>query len=115
MSSSTTDPARLAEIHRLMSEASAAFGRGELQRAGNAAEQVLQFAPDFPDALHLLALCLFQSGDLGNALHLIRRAAGLKPADRLLLRNLGVLSANAGDTGGALTAFTRLTLMDPAD
>lgn len=115
MSSPPPDPARLAEIHRLMGEASAAFGRGELQRAGNAAEQVLRLAPDFPDALHLLALCLFQSGDLGNALHLIRRAAGLKPADRMLLRNLGVLSANAGDAGGALTAFTRLTLMDPAD
>ncbi len=104
-----------AEIHRLMGEASAAFARGELRRAAATAEQVLKLAPEMPDALHLLALCLFQGGDLGNALHLIRHAAALKPADRQLLRNLGVLSAGAGDSGGALTAFTRLTLMDPED
>ncbi|HEX7964369.1 MAG TPA: sulfotransferase [Gammaproteobacteria bacterium] len=104
-----------AEIHRLLGEAAAAFARGELQRAAAACQQVLQAAPEMPDALHLLALCLFQSGDAGNALRLIRHAAGLKPGDPQLLRNLGVVAAEAGDAGGALTAFTRLTLLDPAD
>ncbi|HLW74143.1 MAG TPA: tetratricopeptide repeat protein, partial [Gammaproteobacteria bacterium] len=87
----------MAEIHRLMGEASAAFGQGDLARAAAVAERVLGLAPQMPEALHLLGLCFLKRGDALRALPLIRQAAGLKPRDAQLLHNLGVASVEAGD------------------
>ncbi len=102
------------DIHRLMGEASQAFGRGELQRAAENAAQVLKLAPDNPDALHLMGLCLLKAGDARRAAMLIREAAQRKPGDVQLLHNLGVACAEAGDVTGGLSAFTRAAMLDPA-
>ena len=106
-------PATLADIHRLMGEASQAFGRGELQRAAENAAQVLKLAPGNPDALHLMGLCLLQAGDARRAAALIREASLRKPGDSQLFFNLGIASADAGDVTGALSAFTRAAMLDP--
>jgi len=104
----------MADIHRLMSEASQAFGRGDLQRAAEHAAEVLKLAPDNPDALHLMGLCLLQAGDARRAAALIRTASLRKPGDPQLFHNLGVASAEAGDATGALSAFTRAAMLDPS-
>ena len=107
-------PPDIVEIHRLMSQAAAAFSRGDLQQAAQGAARCLELMPDMPDALHLLGLCFLQGGDAGRATLLLRRAALLKPADVQLLHNLGVAAKDAGDIGGALGAFTRAVMQDPA-
>lgn len=96
-----------------MGEASQAFGRGELQRAAEHAAEVLKLAPDNPDALHLMGLCLLQAGDARRAAALIRTASLRKPGDPQLFHNLGIASAEAGDATGALSAFTRAAMLDP--
>ena len=106
-------PATMADIHRLMGEASHAFGRGELQRAAENAAEVLKLAPDNPDALHLMGLCLLQAGDARRAAALIREASLRKPGDAQLFHNLGIACAEAGDVTGALSAFTRAAMLDP--
>lgn len=100
------------EIHRLMGEASVAFGKGDLARAAAAAEQVLGFAPEMPEALHLLGLCFLKSGDAPRALPLIQQAARLKPRDAQLMHNLGITSVEAGDGEGALAAFGQAVKLD---
>ncbi|HEY1992006.1 MAG TPA: sulfotransferase [Gammaproteobacteria bacterium] len=107
-------PPDIAEIHRLMSQAAAAFSRGELQQAAQGAARTLELQPDMPEALHLLGLCFLQSGDAGRAAMLLRHAALLKPTDVRLLHNLGVAAKDAGDIAGALGAFTRAVMRDPA-
>jgi Flp pilus assembly protein TadD len=103
----------MADIHRLMAEASQAFGRGELQRAAENAAQVLRLAPDNPDALHLMGLCLLQAGDARRAAALIREASLRKPGDPQLFHNLGIACAEAGDVTGGLSAFTHAAMLDP--
>ena len=102
----------MAEIHRLMGEASAAFGQGDLARAAAAAERVLGFAPEMPEALHLLGLCLLKGGDAARALPLLQQAARLKPRDAQLMHNLGIASVEAGDGGCALAAFSEAVKLD---
>ena len=103
-----------AEIHRLMGEAAHHFSAGRLQNAADLAARVLQLAPQQPDALHLLGLCLLQAGDAQRAVLLIRQAALSKPDDVQLLQNLGLACADAGDITGALGALTRAAMLDPS-
>jgi len=107
-------PPDIAEIHRLMSEAAAAFSRGNLQQAAQGAARTLELMPNMPEALHLLGLCFLHGGDAPRATLLLRHAALLRPADVQLLHNLGIASKDAGDVTGALGAFTRAVMQDPA-
>ena len=102
-----------AEIHSLMAEASAAYARNELRRAAELASRTLQLAPEMPEALHLLGLCLLGAGDAGRAVLLLRHASRLRPADVMLLHHLGIASQEVGDIPGALTALTRAAVLDP--
>lgn len=106
-------PPDTAQIHRLMSEAAAAFSRGDLQQAAQGAARSLELMPDMPEALHLLGLCFLHGGDAARATLLLRHAALLRPEDAQLLHNLGVASKDAGDETGALGAFTRAVMQDP--
>ena len=109
----TERPAQ-AEIHSLMAEASAAYARHELRRAAELATRALQLMPEMPEALHLLGLCLLESGDAGRAVMLLRHASRLKPSDAMLLHHLGIASQDVGDVPGALTALTRAAVLDPS-
>jgi tetratricopeptide (TPR) repeat protein len=52
---------------------------GQLSRAARVYEQVLAFAPEEPDALHLLGVLRHQQGEHRDAIDLISRAAALRP------------------------------------
>ena len=108
-------PGGLAEIHRLMGEASAAFGRGDLAAADGLCAQVLALHAGFPDALHLAGLCAMGRGDLPRAVTLLSRAVDLKQDDARLAHNLGIALAESGDTVGARSAFARAAALDPAN
>lgn len=103
----------LAEIHRLMGEAAAAFGRGDVARAAMLGEQALALQPGMPEALHLTGLCALARGDLAGALTRLERAASLKPAEAQLIHNLGIARMQAGDAAGAREAFARAAALDP--
>ena len=103
----------VAEIHRLMSEAAAAFGRGDVARAAVLGEQALTLQPDMPEALHLTGLCALARGDLARALVWLERAASIKPAEAQLIHNLGIARTQAGDAAGAREAFARAAALDP--
>ena len=106
-------PPDIAEVHRLMNEAAAAFSRGDLRTAAQGAARTLELMPEMPEALHLLGLCLLHGGDARRAALLLRHAALMKPGDAQLLHNLGVASQDAGDLAGALSAFTRAVMQAP--
>ncbi|MFI4967873.1 MAG: tetratricopeptide repeat-containing sulfotransferase family protein [Gammaproteobacteria bacterium] len=108
-------PGELTEIHRLMGEASAAFGRGDLAGAGKLCSRVLAIQGGFPDALHLAGLCAMGAGDLPQAVTLLTRAMSLKPNDPQLAHNAGIALAESGDSAGARAAFARAAALDPAN
>jgi len=108
-------PSQTAEIHRLMGDAAAAHGRGDIAAATQLCERVLAIQPGFPDALHLLGLCVMAAGDLKRALPLLQQAAGLKPGDPQLAHNLGIALAESGDYAGARAAFAHAATLDPAN
>ena len=103
------------EIHRLMFEAAACYGRGEFAGAGARCERVLAHREGFPEALHLLGLCRWKGGDLEGALNLLTRAQELQPADAQLWYNLGIVREQSGDTSGAQAAFRRAAELNPRD
>lgn len=97
-----------------MTEAAAAFSRGDLQQAAQGAARALELMPDMPEALHLLGLCFLQAGAPDRATLVLRHAALQRPADAQLLHHLGIASKDAGDVSAALSAFTRAVMQDPA-
>lgn len=106
-------PGQTVEIHRLMTEASAAYGRRDLATAGRLCERVLAQHPAFPEALHLAGLCALGANDHPGALKLLGEAAALKPGDAQLAHHLGIARAEAGDLGGARAAFGHAAALDP--
>lgn len=106
-------PGELAEIHRLMGEASAAFGRGDVPAASGLCARVLAIQGGFPDALHLAGLCALRAGDLVQATALLTRAVSLKPNDPQLAHNAGIALAESGDSSAARAAFARAAALDP--
>jgi len=105
--------APLAEIHRLMGEASAAYARNDTAAAALLCEQVLALQPDMPEALHLIGLCVLAAGQVPRAATLLERAATLKPTDAALAHHLGILRVELGDTVGAREAFARALVLSP--
>jgi Flp pilus assembly protein TadD len=106
-------PGEMAEIHRLMTEASAAYGRGDLAVAAQLCARVLAMRPAFPEALHLAGLCALGASDHARAIALLDEAAALKPGDAQLAHNLGIARVEAGDVAGARAAFAHAAALDP--
>lgn len=102
-----------AEIHRLMGEASAAYGHGDSAAAALLCERVLVLQPELPDALHLLGLCVLAQGHAPRAAEFLERAAALKPGDAALAHHLGIMRMELGDTAGAREAFARSLALNP--
>lgn len=96
-----------------MSEAAAAYGRGDPASAGRLCAEVLGRHPALPEALHLAGLCALATGEPGRALLLIDQAANLKPGDAQLAHHLGIARAESGDRAGARAAFAHAAALDP--
>lgn len=98
-----------------MTEASAAYARGDLAAAARLCARVLAVHPVFPDALHLSGLCALAGGEPKRALALLDQAAALKPGDARLAHNLGIARSESGDRSGARAAFAHAAALDPAN
>ena len=90
-----------------------------LQRAGQLDQaklkycQVLERAPNNPDALHLLGMTLFAAGECMAALEFLLRANDVIPNHPSLLANLGIVHRALGDFEAAKNVLHRSIALDP--
>ena len=87
MSASDTQPL----LVRLMSEATAAQERGDIDQAESCYQRLMARYPRFPDAWHYYGLLLHQRGDHERSLEFMRRAEKLDPDNLVFLLNLATV------------------------
>jgi tetratricopeptide (TPR) repeat protein len=87
---------RMARVYR---------GRGDDVQAELEAARALSLAPDYLDALLLLAALALEKGDDERAMELYGRCQALAPSDARLLLTMGELHRARGDTERASQAF----------
>jgi tetratricopeptide (TPR) repeat protein len=98
---------------QLLQAAITAFGQGQIDRAGQLAQQLLQFVPEQPDALHLLALCARQSGQAEQALQWFRRSLTAAPTQSVVWSNYGNLLQHLDQAEQAEQAYLRALNLAP--
>lgn len=102
-----------AEVHRAMTRASEAYNAGNPRAAEQGCRRVLGLYPEFPPALHLLSLCLWQRGELALATEAMQRAAGRAPTDARMQHDLGNLYFEQSEWEQAEQAYARAAELDP--
>jgi len=75
--------------------------------------RVLAVRPDQPDALHLLGVALYQTGQLPQSLEHLRKALQIQPANPAYANSLGVALLAAGRTDEAVGYFRRALKLKP--
>ena len=96
-----------------LSEALEEHRRGNLERAARVYEAALAEDPDHPDALYLLGVVAIQQGDPQQAVHLIGRAAALRPADAVIHANLAEAYRALGDNDRTIDCYRTALRLDP--
>jgi predicted O-linked N-acetylglucosamine transferase (SPINDLY family) len=112
MAAKPLSPKQLQKLNVLMQAAVAAHQSGDLAQAARGYQKALQEAPGFPEALHLLGLVRYQSGEHAAAVELIREAlrAG---GNALFYFNLGKVEKDRGRLAEAVQAFTQALRLQP--
>ena len=85
------------------------FIQGDLASAMQTLDHALALDPEYSQTHQLRGDILSAMSDKSNALKEYRQAAVLSPTDLTLQSAIGVLSAQVGDTEGALGAFERIS------
>jgi len=85
---------------------------GRLSQAEAAYRQILQVAPDQPDALHLLGMVVNQAGQNELAVELISKAIGINPAGPMYY-NLGNVFHGLGKPDAAVDCFRKALQLQP--
>ena len=93
-------------------EAQALLMLGRGAEAREAAERLLEAAPDDVDATMLVATCRFESGDPAAALDALDIARRLAPARADVLRWIGNITRSLGDVDGAIAAYRHALQLD---
>ena len=86
---------------------------GNLAAAESLYKQVLQTAPNQPDALHLLGLIAKQKGDLKTAVQLMRKALNFNPDYVEAYVNLGATLQEQGDLNNAADCYRKALNLRP--
>jgi len=81
--------------------------RGELAEAQALYEEILRAQPRHYDALHLLGVIAWSSGNPGKAAQLIGQAIEIDPHDHNAYNNRGLALQDAGEREAALASFDR--------
>ncbi len=97
----------------MLNHAVAQHQAGQWGPADAAYRQVLAFAPDHPDALHLYGVLLHQTGRTGPAEQAIRRAITLQPKAGAYHNNLGNLLRDAGRLQEAVASYRAALRLQP--
>ena len=85
---------------------------GRIDEAIDRYRHVLAIDPDFPEALHLLGVGLYQQEKTQEALQLIERAILLAPDQPDFYNNLGEIHKSMGAPGLAFFAYRQALLLD---
>src|SRR5581483_3929963 len=96
-----------------LQQAIAAHKAGRLEEADAAYREVLELAPNNPDALHFMGLLRFQSGDPAAAVQLIGRSLNADPGNPNAWNNLANMLSLAGQVTEAQEAYRRVMSLAP--
>lgn len=96
-----------------LQQATALHGQGELDAARAGYLEVLELTPDHFDALHLLGVIHYQTGQATVAVELIQRAIRLQPMQSAPYSNLGLAFKALQRPGDALLNFNHALTLDP--
>lgn len=101
-------------VSRALSIALEAHKSGNIGVARNAYIQILNAAPNTPDALHLLGVTYYQTGDYKQSVALIGKAIELNPHNVSYLNNIGnaLIGLNKLDT--AVIYYKKAIALDPS-
>lgn len=86
---------------------------GELFEAGEIYSKILSENPDHPDALHLLGMIFYETGQCQKAIELINEAIRVNPRVADFHQNLGMILFDIGDLQKAIGAFRRAIQLKP--
>jgi tetratricopeptide (TPR) repeat protein len=113
----STPQSASAERHTLaaakLRQATARHGQGELNAAMAGYLEILELVPDHFDALHLLGVSHYQTGQAASAVELIQRAIALLPEQVAPYSNLGLAFQALQRPADALDSFSRGLRLDP--
>lgn len=98
-------------LHHVLGRAE--LGRGDRDKALQAAQTACRLMPDYPDYLATLAACQRESGDPAAAAATARRALAAAPDHAAALLELGLALAALGDEAGALERLREAQAAEP--
>lgn len=101
------------EIAGLMQTAIGHQEAGRLVEADATCKQILERAPDHPDALHLQAMIAYQVGMHDVATLLLRHVVDIAPDYADAHHNLGVVMMAQGQAAEAATSYTNAIALQP--
>ena len=93
-----------------------AFGRlnaGDAAGAERLCGEILKQAPGNADALHLLGVVRLMTGNVGDAVSLLKQAATAKPGDPAIHLNLGNAFGESGQAEEAVACYRRAIAVEP--
>lgn len=99
----------------LMAQALQRHGRGDAAGAEQLYRQILQFAPGYRDAAHMLAVAIAQQGRPVEACALFEQVVAAGPRDPLALTNYANVLREMGRYEASLEMLDRAIALDPAD
>ena len=102
-----------AQIQAKFQEAVALRQAGQRARAQELCRDVLRIQPSHFDAMHLLGVMAFETGDLRRAVELMTAALEINPNHAATLNNLGMAFAALGQTEDALKNYDRAVALKP--
>lgn len=108
-----SDREALANLPLLLDMAVQHHNDGRLEEALNIYNQILESAPEHPDALHLSGLIAHQSGENEKAVRLIEHSLAAKPDFIDALGNLGLLYSLVQQPQKAVTTYRKLLDLMP--
>src|SRR5689334_23996721 len=107
------DPATERKVQDLLQSAQAAARVGRSDEVARTCEQILQLAPNHPQALSNLGMRALQNGDTRAAFDMLRRAAAAAPKEPTVQFNLSLACRLMGDAPGEWDALERALALDP--
>ncbi len=105
--------ASASELQALFARANAAFARGELETAREAAQALIAQAPRVPQVRHLLALVEKKRGDAAAARTQFAAAIEFGPNDPQVHNNYANLLSDLGENALALDHYRRAVALKP--
>lgn len=108
-------PADDGQVDALVRQGYAAQMAGEMARAAQCFQQVLQLQPDHHDALYLLGQVAHSGGDHGRAVDLLRQAVALRPGEAAFHAQLATTLEAAARHEEAIAGYQAVLALDPGD